>query len=74
MTQVSKECWDKIKKSVKEAFENPLSEQDKRRLGIRSPSGIAARKCTSCRKYKTMECPNSAECFSTIHKPHFEAW
>lgn len=28
--------------------------------------------CRNCRKYKTMDCPNSAECYVFAIKPHFE--
>lgn len=54
---------------------NIILEDLKRCLGIRSPSGIAARDCGSCRKQYTDECPiRSANCYATIDKPHFEAW
>lgn len=28
--------------------------------------------CYGCRRFKTSECPNSAECWSTLDKPLFE--
>lgn len=30
------------------------------------------RNCTNCKKHKTMKCPNSSKCYSTIDKPYFE--
>lgn len=28
--------------------------------------------CSNCKKYKTMECPNSKKCYSTYDRPYFE--
>ena len=28
--------------------------------------------CEKCANYKTTNCPNSSECFSTLDKPHFK--
>ena len=28
--------------------------------------------CQACRKYRTMDCPNSSECYATEDKPYFE--
>lgn len=30
------------------------------------------RNCTNCKKHKTMKCPNSSKCYSTVDKPYFE--
>lgn len=29
--------------------------------------------CHACRKYRTMDCPNSSRCYATEDKPYFEA-
>ena len=31
-----------------------------------------SKECRTCRKYKTLECPNSYYCFDTEHKPYYE--
>lgn len=45
-----------------------------RYFGRQSPSQLMAKDCRACKKRNTMDCPNSAECYSTIDKPYFEAW
>lgn len=29
--------------------------------------------CKTCLNYKTMDCPNSSECYSTANRPYFVA-
>ena len=31
-----------------------------------------SKKCKNCRKYQTLECPNSYYCFDTKDKPYYE--
>ena len=33
---------------------------------------ISHRTCHACRKYRTMDCPNSSMCYATDDKPYFE--
>ncbi|MCH5213071.1 MAG: hypothetical protein J1G06_08645 [Oscillospiraceae bacterium] len=41
-------------------------------VGRRRKAEMNNKNCRNCRKHKTMECPNSAECYVFAIKPHFE--